>query len=84
MGGARAPRAPPVPTPLFTPVNKTCGMKTCHIKFVEYTHVHLANETCQIKFKSVTGLKESLVTHEENVMELGYKRYYMLLIKLTK
>jgi hypothetical protein len=29
----------------FTPVNKTCQMKTRHIKFVAYTHVHLANKT---------------------------------------
>ena len=24
-------------------------MKTCHVKFVAYTHVHLANKTCHIK-----------------------------------
>jgi hypothetical protein len=33
----------------FTSVNKTCRMKTCHIKFVAYTHVYLANKTCHIK-----------------------------------
>jgi hypothetical protein len=24
-------------------------MKTCHVKFVAYTRVHLANKTCHIK-----------------------------------
>jgi hypothetical protein len=33
----------------FTPVNTTCHMKTCHIKFVAYAHVHLPNKTCHIK-----------------------------------
>ena len=38
-------------------------MKTCHIKFVAYAHVHLANKTCDIKTchkvenSSVTGLR---------------------------
>jgi hypothetical protein len=58
----------------FTSVNKTCHMKTCHIKFVAYTHVHLANKifhikTCHRKLARLFGIL--IICHSESLGYIG-------------
>jgi hypothetical protein len=55
----------------FTPVNKTCHMKTCHIKFVAYTHVHLANKIFHIKTCQTRLFGTLIICHSESLGYIG-------------